>query len=202
MKKQQLAILLSKLHTLPNPQPRLEQYPTPSGIAADALCIAHLWNDIQEKNIADLGCGNGILGCAALLLGAKHAHFVDIDEKALAVSSQNVDLLQKVMNTTYPATYHATDITSFHQPADCILQNPPFGVQQEHADRAFLLQAVKAPTAYSFHKLDTQDFVTRFVRQHGKTATLLKTYPFPLWKSMKHHTKRVKHTDVGFWRIA
>ena len=39
--------------------------------------------------IADIGCGSGILALSALLLGAKEAAAVDIDEKAVEITINN-----------------------------------------------------------------------------------------------------------------
>jgi ribosomal protein L11 methyltransferase len=55
-----------------------------------ALCLE--WLDSQnlnDKQVIDYGCGSGILGLAALLLGAKHVVGVDTDPQALQASRDN-----------------------------------------------------------------------------------------------------------------
>ncbi|MDX1800355.1 MAG: 50S ribosomal protein L11 methyltransferase, partial [Marinobacter sp.] len=55
-----------------------------------ALCLE--WLDghaIAGKQIIDYGCGSGILGLAALLLGATHVIGVDTDAQALEASREN-----------------------------------------------------------------------------------------------------------------
>jgi len=55
-----------------------------------ALCLE--WLDAQElsgKEVIDYGCGSGILGLAALLLGADHVTGVDTDPQALEASRDN-----------------------------------------------------------------------------------------------------------------
>ena len=55
-----------------------------------ALCLE--WLDGQEvtgKQVTDYGCGSGILGLAALLLGAEHVIGVDTDPQALEASRDN-----------------------------------------------------------------------------------------------------------------
>lgn len=55
-----------------------------------ALCLE--WLDGQEvhgKQVIDYGCGSGILGLAALLLGADHVIGVDTDPQALEASREN-----------------------------------------------------------------------------------------------------------------
>lgn len=45
--------------------------------------------DLQGKKVLDVGCGSGILGLAALLLGAQSAHLVDIDTQAVEAATHN-----------------------------------------------------------------------------------------------------------------
>ncbi len=64
--------------------------------ATTAQCLEWLGeqtiNDLQPlkgKLVIDYGCGSGVLAIAALLLGAKHAWAVDIDEQALLATREN-----------------------------------------------------------------------------------------------------------------
>ncbi len=55
-----------------------------------ALCLEWLAdNDLIGKTVIDYGCGSGILAVAAILLGAKIAHAVDIDPQALTATHDN-----------------------------------------------------------------------------------------------------------------
>ncbi len=55
-----------------------------------ALCLEWLdQNPPSEKTVIDFGCGSGILGIAAVLLGAKHVLFTDIDPQALEATLLN-----------------------------------------------------------------------------------------------------------------
>ncbi|MDP2716419.1 50S ribosomal protein L11 methyltransferase [Rheinheimera sp.] len=55
-----------------------------------ALCMQWLDATIQsEQTVVDFGCGSGILGIAALKLGAKRVIGVDIDPQAIEASSAN-----------------------------------------------------------------------------------------------------------------
>ena len=55
-----------------------------------ALCLQWLdGQDVDGKQVIDYGCGSGILGLAALLLGAKHVIGVDTDPQALEASREN-----------------------------------------------------------------------------------------------------------------
>lgn len=55
-----------------------------------ALCLEWLaGHDLTDKTVIDYGCGSGILAVAAILLGAKTAHAVDIDPQALTATQDN-----------------------------------------------------------------------------------------------------------------
>ncbi|AAU92846.1 MULTISPECIES: 50S ribosomal protein L11 methyltransferase [Methylococcus] len=55
-----------------------------------ALCLEWLdAADLQGASVLDYGCGSGILGIAAALLGAAGVHAVDIDPQALAATVEN-----------------------------------------------------------------------------------------------------------------
>lgn len=54
------------------------------------LCMQWLDGlDCSDKSVLDYGCGSGILGIAALLLGADNAYGVDIDPQALIATREN-----------------------------------------------------------------------------------------------------------------
>lgn len=72
LKLKKLQCELEDFETFENPKIELEQYTTSSHIAA---CILHtaqfVYADIENKTVADLGCGSGILCIGAALLDAK-----------------------------------------------------------------------------------------------------------------------------------
>lgn len=52
---------------------------------AEELCL-------DGFNVLDVGCGSGILGLTALLLGARHAELVDIDAQAVDIARHNAQI--------------------------------------------------------------------------------------------------------------
>lgn len=67
-----------------------------------ALCLEWLAaHDLKDKVVIDYGCGSGILAVAALLLGARHAHAVDIDPQALTASRYNAEKNQVQDRVSY-----------------------------------------------------------------------------------------------------
>ncbi len=63
-----------------------------------SMCLDFLEQiDLNGKSVLDVGCGSGILGLSALLLGAERAELVDIDEQATDIARHNAlinDLLK------------------------------------------------------------------------------------------------------------
>ncbi|MBD1581766.1 50S ribosomal protein L11 methyltransferase [Pseudoalteromonas sp. S16_S37] len=58
--------------------------------ATTALCLQWLESqDLRGKTVVDFGCGSGILGIAAIKLGAQRVIGIDIDPQALAASLDN-----------------------------------------------------------------------------------------------------------------
>jgi ribosomal protein L11 methyltransferase len=61
--------------------------------------------DLKGKTIVDYGCGSGILGVAALLLGAREVIAVDNDPQALLASRNNAlrnNISEKQLKTYLP----------------------------------------------------------------------------------------------------
>ncbi len=199
MTKSQLAIRLSKLKQLEEPKPHLEQYPTESEIAAEVLWFAYMNKDIN-KTIADLGCGTGLLGIGALLLGAEKVLFVDIDDKSLEIAKQNIESINK--DFLKKSEFIKSDIKDFKKQADIVIQNPPFGIKLKHADKTFLETAFKtSPIIYSFHKLETKNFINKLAENHSFRITHFWTFDWPLKQTMSYHKKKLQYIKVGCWRL-
>jgi len=61
-----------------------------------SLCLKlmekYLGDDASSKKLLDVGCGSGILSIGAALLGCKDALGIEIDEDAVRVAKENVEL--------------------------------------------------------------------------------------------------------------
>lgn len=70
------------------------------------LCLSWLSTQpLQGRQVLDYGCGSGILGIAALLLGAEKADGVDIDPQALLSTQENArrnGLPENIFPVYYP----------------------------------------------------------------------------------------------------
>jgi putative methylase len=184
LKKRQLEIALQRLSPPRDRSPRLEQYPTPAHIAADILWEAFGSGDIQGRSVADLGCGHGIFSIGAKLLGAKRVVGVDVDEGAVETARENArDLSLEV-------EFVVSDISAFEGAFDTTVQNPPFGAQTRHADRAFIEKSIKiAPTVYSLHNEAGMDFVQQMADALGASCVAVKRYKFEIPYAFEFHRK-------------
>jgi ribosomal protein L11 methyltransferase len=105
-----------------------------------ALCLQILDSlPVQGRNVIDYGCGSGILGIAALKLGANHVLAVDIDEQALLATRENSKRNQVSEQVT------VQNIQPALEPAFCVLANILAGPLVELAP---LLTAACEPGGY------------------------------------------------------
>lgn len=195
--KKQLAIYLSRLQSFEKPSFRLEQYPTDSEIAAEVLWFAHQIGDLENKKIADLGCGTGVLGIGAMLFNPEHVFFVDIDERVLRNLKNNLQLMDLKNYEIFNS-----DIKDFNKKVDLVIQNPPFGVKNAHADKLFLEKAFQISNViYSFHKLTSEKFISSISKDNGFKITHFFKFDFPLKQTMDYHKSKIKRIEVGCWRL-
>ena len=158
MKKRHLAILLSRLKPNPKPKLRWEAYTIDAESAAEIAYIAFLNGDIEGKKVVDLGCGSGILGIAASLLGARMVLGIDIDKSAVKTAALNAKMVNAKMELV------AGDIECVTGEFDTTLMNPPFGTWKRGADVKFLRKALQiSNVVYSLHK--RSDPVRRFLKE-------------------------------------
>ena len=202
MSKSSLAIELSKLKVFESPKVRQEQYPTDSEIAASVLWNAYILGDLEGKVIADLGCGTGILGIGALLLGAKKVFFIEVDKKALETAKMSF-LKVKSETSSLGAKFMLGDIKDIDLPkADVVIQNPPFGTKVKHSDALFVEKALEiAPIAYSFHKSESLAFFEGFAAKKDAKITHNWGFKFPIKAAFEFHRRQIHRIDVSCFRF-
>ena len=84
---------------------------------------------------------------------------------------------------------------------DVIIENPPFGTKQEHADRIFLDKALQSgKIIYTLHKTSTLEFLRKYLSTKGKITNEYKL-SMPLKSTMPFHKKRIERIDVTCLRI-
>ena len=198
-KKSQLAILLSKLQAFENPKIEFEQYPLDGESASAILWQAFQNKHIENKIIADLGCGTGILGLGALLLRAKKVYFIDKSEAAIRKAKQNLHFLEQETNEHLQdkATWLIGDVSLFKNKVRTVLQNPPFGTKKEHIDRIFLEKALEiGKYIYSIHKTSTLDYLRQFIAKKKRKILSEIQLEMQLKKTMPWHKHEVHRIDT------
>ena len=194
--------MLSKLGVFDKPKIKAEQYAMDSEIEAEVLWNAFINGDILEKVSVDLGCGTGILGIGALILGAKKVYFVDNDKEALEIAENNLKQAKSEADISGEAVFLCQDIAEFNEQADVVLMNPPFGTKVRHHDRAFLAKAFRvADIVYSFHKSETKRFVEAFAKDNGYIVSHCYDFKFPLKSSYDFHRRRIMRIAVSCFRL-
>jgi putative methylase len=201
VRKRDLEMTLSSIEANPNPKAHLEQYATPSTVAADTLHVAaYVFDDIIDKTVMELGCGTARLALGAAYLGAKEVFGVDIDPVAVKLAQKNAEIL----NSKEKTNWIVGDIDVVRGTFDIVLQNPPFGVQKRRADRRFIVKALElANTIYSFHKSGASNraFIKRFIEEHGGKITNIFPVTMEIPWMFKFHTKKKQITHVDLYRI-
>lgn len=197
-RKKHLEMRLQSIPAHPKPKVNLEQYTTPSTIAADLVWNAFSLGDVSGKNIIDLGCGTGIFTIASALMGSNVAVGIDIDEDSLNLAN-DVSYNLNVGNVKFIKS----DISDFNCSLDVntVFQNPPFGSQRKAdagQDLKFVKKAIdlESDVLYSFHMASTEDFLVNYYMENNLDITHIFRYSFPIPKIYDFHTKENQDVSV------
>jgi len=194
MKQRKLEMLLEEVEGFSSPDLELEQYQTPSPLAAEILHFAYMQGDLDES-VQDLGCGTGILAIGAKLLGARKVVGYDTDPKALEVARKNAEKLGVEVE------FVCSDITEVSGNVKTTLMNPPFGARVKGRDRPFLSSALRtSEVIYSIHNRGSLAFIQKFI----KPAVITHSYvaKFPLKRTFDFHQKEREIIEVEIYRVA
>ncbi|BAB67251.1 METTL5 family protein [Sulfurisphaera tokodaii] len=167
---------------------------TPSYLASEIIWAAYLRGDIENKVVADLGCGTGKLCYGISILGG-YCLCIDIDIESLKIAKEffeekelNVDVIN-------------ADINYLQIKADTVIQNPPFGVVNKGADLLFLSKALDiSKTVYSIHKSNekSRELIYRLGNKKGFNVTIL-TQKFKMNAYYPWHKKRIHEFLVDIY---
>jgi putative methylase len=198
MKQKDLEIILQKVPTYENPNPFIEQYMTPSGIAADIIFTAFGFGDIQNKKVVDLGCGTGIFSFGAKIANAKEVVGIDIDEQAVKIAKNYAE------KNNEDIEFITRDVKDVDTKCDTVIMNPPFGAQKSNrwADRGFIEKGFEiSKVIYSLHLTKTISFIEKLVSSLNGEIDFKKNYVFPIKHSYFFHKKKVENVDITLLRI-
>lgn len=194
MKQRKLEMLLEEIEGFSDPELELEQYQTPSLLAAEILHFAYMQGDLDDS-VQDLGCGTGILAIGAKLLGARKVVGYDTDPKALEVARKNAEKLGAEVE------FVCSDISEVLERVKTTIMNPPFGARVKGRDRPFLSSALRtSEVIYSIHNRGSLAFIQKFI----KPAVITHSYvaKFPLKRTFDFHQKEREVIEVEIYRIA
>lgn len=207
VRKADLERALDAVPRHPGPDPDLEQYRTPPGIAAELLLAALADGALRDKRVLDLGCGTGMFTVGAALLGARLVTGIELDVDSVALANGAA----ASAGVASRAWFVCTELASWHPQAgafDTVIMNPPFGAQKgnKHADRLFLERAaaaVKPNGTVWFLALErTERFLAAYAKELGGRLERIHIWDYPLEATMAHHTRDVATVRVGGYRMA
>ncbi|KAK2904714.1 hypothetical protein QQF64_032798 [Cirrhinus molitorella] len=204
MKLKELESCLQQVDGFEEPKILLEQYPTSPHIAGCMLYTIHnTFDDIQNKLVADLGCGCGVLSIGAAVLDAGLCVGFDIDEDALDIFKGNVEDFE-LSNIDMVQCDVCSIGSTYAKKFDTVIMNPPFGTKHNQGiDMQFLRTAISmASTAvYSLHKTSTRDHIQKKANDWKVKMEVIAELRYDLPASYKFHKKKSVDIQVDFIRF-
>jgi putative methylase len=200
-------MVLSRLRDVENPDPKLEQYRTPSDIVAHVLYKALDEGDIEGRSVMELGCGPAPFAIGALILGARPVHAVDIDPRAIEVARSNMDsvISSGLVDSGREIDLITGDISDdgLELPiVNTIIMNPPFGSQKRKADRPFIRAAAKhAGSIYSIHNGNTLPFLEKEWKRNGGNIVYSEHRSIQIPHRFHFHTKERSSADIVMIKV-
>ena len=200
----QLELFLEDVPEFRNPLKELEQYTTPSRIAAHLMWEAYMRGKISGRTVIDLGCGTGKLAYGALLLNASHIYCLDIDNDALSIAKEFIEERMYELNLGGEVEFILSDIRSgspIRPLGNCtVVMNPPFGIWSRGADIEFLKESLKiCGDIFSIHKA-SEGLLQKISELKSQIPSLkykvLAQDLMGLRMSMSHHRKRIHYFRV------
>ncbi|CAJ0923895.1 unnamed protein product [Ranitomeya imitator] len=198
MKLKQLESCLQQVNGFESPKLLLEQYPTRPHIAACMLYTIHnTFDDIEEKVIADLGCGvwsaqhrgSGV----RCWVSTKLCIGFDIDEDALGIFRTNAEEFELPNVDLVQCDVCSLPSTSLEKSVDTVIMNPPFGTKHNKGmDMTFLKNALQMArtSVYSLHKTSTREHVQKKAADWKVKMEVIAELRYDLPASYKFHKKK------------
>ena len=158
--------ILQKVEEIKSPEifpnhNNLEQYETPHDLIVKILSLVN--TNVKNSFVIDLGCGKGGIILGSVLLGAKGALGIDIDESLLTVARKAaLEFDIRGIHWIIGSVEFLPLKKGFYEGNITVVMNPPFGTKKRRGiDRAFLLQAFKfADTVVSLHRYNPKSLET------------------------------------------
>ncbi|KAM9646604.1 rRNA N(6)-adenosine-methyltransferase METTL5-like [Trichechus inunguis] len=125
--------------------------------------IHNIYDDVENKVDADLGCGCGVLSIRTAMLAAGFYVGFDTDEDALKIFNRNVEEFE-LTNVNMVHCDMCSLSNRMSKSFDTVIMNPPFWTKNNKGtDMAFLKTALEmARTAvHSLHKSSTREHIQK-----------------------------------------
>uniref|UniRef100_A0A803K1N9 Methyltransferase-like protein 5 n=1 Tax=Xenopus tropicalis TaxID=8364 RepID=A0A803K1N9_XENTR len=205
MKLKELEGCLQQVDVFENPKLLLEQYPTRPHIAACMLYTIHnTFNDIEDKVVADLGCGCGVLSIGAAMLGAGLCLGLDVDEDALDIFKTNTEEFELTNIDMIQFDVCSLPPDCLSKSVDTVIMNPPFGTKHNKGmDMTFLRTALQMArnSVYSLHKTSTREHIKKKATDWNVKMEIIAELRYDLPASYKFHKKKSVSALIYFWII-
>jgi putative methylase len=197
IRKHDLALKLQEISEHPNPKIKLEQYTITADLAAELLFqAAYAYDDIENKQVIDLGTGPGRLAIGASIIGARYVVGVDLDLPSLQVASTSARKFGQHVD------WVLADIETLRGSVDTVLMNPPFGTKQPHADIRFMEIALKiGKVIYSLHKSSTRNYIEKWLRGRVENVERILSGPMEISHQFAFHKMKRRRVDIDVFRI-
>ncbi|KAF7709675.1 rRNA N6-adenosine-methyltransferase METTL5 [Silurus meridionalis] len=204
MKLKELESCLQQVDGFEEPKILLEQYPTGPHIAGCMLYTIHnSFDDIENKLVADLGCGCGVLSIGAAVLDAGLCVGFDIDSDALDIFKRNVEEFE-LPNIDMVQCDILSIGSLYTKKFDTVIMNPPFGTKHNQGiDMQFLKTALSMSkgAVYSLHKTSTRDHIQKKANDWKVKMEVIAELRYDLPASYKFHKKKSVDIQVDFIRF-
>ena len=185
--RKSLEIFLQNIEKISSYKINLEQYPTDSYTASFILWNAYFDGNIAQKNVIDLGTGNGILAMGSVYLGAASVTAVDIDPEAIEIARRNS--IENGLNINFKNC----DVSDISGEYDTVIMNPPYGSVNRHADLPFIKKAFEIGYyIYSIHNFKSLDFVRKLYEECGEIIRM-NEIEIAVPHIYQHHKKDLYH---------
>ncbi|XP_018908715.2 rRNA N(6)-adenosine-methyltransferase METTL5 [Bemisia tabaci] len=186
------------------PKIELEQYLTTPHLAACTLhAIQSYFGQIENKIVADLGCGCGSLSIGAHLLGAQYTVGFDIDNDALEICQANFKDFEITNYDLVHCDVSKLNVDRWEKVFDTVVMNPPFGTRNKGIDMKFVQVGLSlANNVFSLHKRSTRKFIVKKAEEWGVKVKAVAELRFDLPASYKFHKKDSVDIEVDlvkFW---
>lgn len=201
MKLKELERKLEGLQRLETPSAEREQYFTPPNIAASIVYDATMRGDVENRSVADLGCGTGTFAIAAMIMGASSAAGFDSDERSIELATRNA-LRMLPADRLARTVFEVAEVEDVKGNYDTVFQNPPFGSQKRNADLPFIRRALEiGRVIYTIHLGRTREFLKDKFEELGGKVEFEKSFVYEMPWMFHFHTKERKEFELILFKV-